>query len=759
MRNAPQVGVGQLILDEIGNKNVAAATQRLMGSSAEERTDAAELILLNILDHISENGHTDDGLQFRVDCDAAIDRLSGVADAFTPSIVGILGLICVNVRLLEARFMEPGTASERDKFQRETQEYCEKKFQELPIADAVHALYSPARSAGQARQASPSSSPERERQKRQAEQGAWDDIDFGTIEYHKSGTTSFILKCGSVKPVDESGARRTYALKCVLFPWNKLTAIAAATDRYADYYGRSRTPDIVVQPWASTTRWVLMPFQEGTTLYDHLDDFEKGKLSVRDRIDKALSIGSLIIQTLTALAQGGEITEDHKERQHQDLSPGNIIIVSEDQARLIDLGPNHLYTRQIGITEHDDAAYVAPEIKNRGWSAIADVYSLGIILIRIICGYAPRDGRVPDEVWNTSPQLARLIEDLVEANPERRLLLTRYSPGAPYSYGPLRELFDYTAQVVSGDPDISAATRIRWASRLLPSSREPTAQLKRWLLSRRRHAGDAPRESYLLFFTLVATVCWWFIFARTALFSWADVVTFQQEPPPHGAELAADIICFNQGIIGAKFYSAILANLTVWEIPGPLAKVTEVFIRSMALVALPITAVSLFWKPWLWSWAIAGGAIAVVLANWLMLVLAQRIYGAGARNRLSIAPPDATLNARGFEQWWWTMLLYAFVLAVIALGLQLHWMKDTSAYVFGLTVISIGIHYLSKFVAAGAAVRGGLARAFSTGERMQILCERDKKPLSEWPPRLATGKLREFVSGARRDLVTLFTGS
>src|SRR6185437_9173239 len=238
MQNAPQVGVGQLILDEIGNKNVAAATQRLMGSSAEERTDAAELILLNILDHISENGHTDDGLQFRVDCDAAIDRLSGVADAFTPSIVGILGLICVNVRLLEARFMEPVTASERDKFQRETQEYCEKKFQELPIADAVHALYSPARSAGQARQASPSSSPERERQKRQAEQGAWDDIDFGTIEYHKSGTTSFILKCGSVKPVDESGARRTYALKCVLFPWNKLTAIAAATDRYADYYGR-----------------------------------------------------------------------------------------------------------------------------------------------------------------------------------------------------------------------------------------------------------------------------------------------------------------------------------------------------------------------------------------------------------------------------------------------------------------------------------------------------------------------------------------
>jgi hypothetical protein len=760
MPKSPVVTVEQILVEEIGNRNGAEETQRLLDTSAKRRTDATQLILLNILDHISEYGYAPDTHEslLRLACDAAIVRLSGAADAVTPSIVGLLGLMCVNIRLLEARFREPDPAGLRGQSEQETRRYCEEHFASLPVADAVRALYAPARSGARARQGGHPLSPEEE--KRRAELGFWNGIDFGTVRYHESGTTSFILDCESTRPVDESGARRHYALKCVLFPWNKLTAIATATDEYAEFYGRDRTPEIVVQPYASTTRWVLLPFQEGKTLNDELAAFwsDKKSQSARRRIEKALSTGRMLIRTLDRLAEGGEITADHKERQHQDLSPGNIILAPDDQARLIDLGPNHLYTRQIGITEHDDAAYVAPEIKNRGWSPVADVYSIGIILIRTICGYAPRDGRVPDEVWNISPPLARLIEDLVDADPGRRLLLTRRTADAPFSYSALGELFDYTAEVVIRDPDISDAVRIRWAARLLPSSMGWRAQLGRWRASRRRHARDAPRESYLLLFTFISTLSWWFVFIATAFISGQALLTGHGLVfPEDRTQLVADIICFNQGLIGAKYYSAILGNLTVWKIPGALAKTTEASIRSMSVVALPITIVSAIWKPWLWSWSIAGGAVAVVLANWLMLVLAQRIYRAGARNQLSITPPDARLNARGFEQWWWTMLLYAVVLAVIALGLQLHWMRDTTAYVFGLTVISIGIHYLSKFVAVGAAVRGGLARAFCTGERMLLLQKRGTT-LEEWPPRLVTGELDEFAKEAGPELESLLTG-
>ena len=360
-------------------------------------------ILLNILDHISEYGYSENHeSRLRVACDAAIVRLSGAADAVTPSIVGLLGLMCVNIRLLEARFREPGPADQRGHFEEQTQRYCAGHFAKFPVAEAVRALYAPPRPAALTRRGGPPLSLEEKQQK--VELDRWDGIDFSDVKYYRSGTTSFILDCPDADLEDESGALRRYALKCVLFPWNKLTAIAKATDEYAETYGRNQTPDIVVQPYASTARWVLMPFQEGNTLYEELADFENGKKqSVRDRIDKALSTGKMLIKTLDRLAKGDEITSDHRQRQHQDLSPGNIILAPGGQVRLIDLGPNHLYTRQIGITEHDDAAYVAPEIKNQGWSEVADVYSLGIILIRIICGYAPRDGRVPDEVLEHKP--------------------------------------------------------------------------------------------------------------------------------------------------------------------------------------------------------------------------------------------------------------------------------------------------------------------------------------------------------------------
>ncbi len=760
MPKSPSATVEKLILDEIANLNGAEETRQLLVTSAKRRTEATQLILLDILDNISEYGYSDKHESLlRLACDAAIVRLSDAADAVTPSVLGLLGLMCVNIRLLEARFSEPDSDEQRDRLEEDAQRYCAEHFTNLPVADAVRALYAPTRPAARTRQGGHPPSPEEEQRK--VELGFWDDIDFGTVRYHKSGTTSFIIDCYGTQPVDKSRARRHYALKCVLFPWNKLTAIATATDEYAEFYGRNRTPEVVVQPYASTARWVLMPFQEGNTLYDELAAFESDKRnrSARKRVDKALSTGRTLLRALDRLARGTEITADHKQRQHQDLSPGNIIVTPDGQVRLIDLGPNHLYTRQIGITEHDDAAYVAPEIKNQDWSPVADVYSLGIILIRVLCGYAPRDGRVPDEIWNISPPLARLIEDLVEADPGKRLLLTEYAPGTPFSYGPLRELFEYTVDVVTRDPDISDAIRIRLAARLLPSSREWRTQLSRWRASIRRHACDAARESYLLLFTCIATLSWWFIFIATAFISGQAVLTGRGLGlPENHAQLAADIICFNQGLIGAKYYSAILGSLTVSRIPGRLAKTTEVFIRSMSVVALPVTVVSAIWKPWLWAWSIAVSAIVVVLANWLMLVLAQRIYQAGARNHLSITPPDTQLNARGFEQWWWTMLLYAVVLAVIALGLQLHWLRDTTAYVFGLTVISIGIHYLSKFVAAGAAVRGGLGRAFCTGERMFMLQVRGMT-LEQWPPRLATGKLGEFAKEAGPELGSILTRS
>jgi len=50
--------------------------------------------------------------------------------------------------------------------------------------------------------------------------------------------------------------------------------------------------------------------------------------------------------------------------------------------------------------------------------------------------------------------------------------------------------------------------------------------------------------------------------------------------------------------------------------------------------------------------------------------------------------------------------------------------------VFGLPLIGIGIHYVSKCVGAGFAVRSELARAFFMGERNRAkeALDRDSRP-------------------------------
>ena len=743
MQNASENDPARLLLNEISQENGPIDTERLRAMPRDERVKAAESVLRGILDHITEYEYDRGDGGFLDACMAAATRLTPTPDEALPQLRGLLHLIAVNVILLDARFKQPSMSRRI-----ETDRFCSQIFEQSPVRGAVRAVYGPAAAPDVAfAQAS------------EVEREHWASIDFDSLRYYKSGTTSFILLCRSAKPQDETGAKAEYVLKCVLFPWNKLTAIAKATDDYAANYGRSYTPaEVVVQPFASTRLWVLMPFQPGETLHEHLDRFEQGNPSAGARIEKAAEIGSLIITALSELngdwqyeLDGGRpVDPEHRERQHLDLSPSNIILApGSNRIRFIDLGPNNLYSRQVGIIEHDDAAYVAPEIKNRGKSPVADVFSLGIILIRIICGYAPRDGRVPDVVWEISPAMGRLFEDLVEGDWNKRVLLIE--AGQPFRYGPLREFLSTTFALIEAEPESSSNTWRRWSALLLPESRQIWGQLEKWRIAHALNAEGLSYERYLLIFSFIGTVCWWFVFAQTALFSDSSLATLHPNPLPKGVLLAADIICLAQGLIGAKFYFTILARLTVREIPGYLAAAAEVGIRAMAFISVPVTVVSVMWKPWLWAWAIAVGALVVAGTNWLALTLANRIYAAGQESELSIVPPNGRLGARGFEQWWWTMLLYAIVIGVIAFGLQMNWLHDTGAYVFGLTLISIGIHYIAKFVVAGYAVRGGLARAFAAAERMNILYGQGRFDSADWPPRLVNRKVREYPARLRRE--------
>jgi hypothetical protein len=229
---------------------------------------------------------------------------------------------------------------------------------------------------------------------------------------------------------------------------------------------------------------------------------------------------------------------------------------------------------------------------------------------------------------------------------------------------------------------------------------------------------------YLTFMSLIASAAWWYIFTRCALFHFDDLIFGRWTSLPHGQLLYASVIGFSQGMVASKFYQTILARLTIRGIRSGMARATEVVMRLMTVIAVPTTAIAVMWRPELWAWSCAGGAALVAVANLLTLRMASRFTRLG-RGPFSTVPRIRRQVPGGYEQWWWTMLMYAFVIALIATGLQTGWMHDAQAYVIGLLVINFAIHYASKCVVAGATVRGGLARAFATGERLSALERRE----------------------------------
>ncbi|MFF4060730.1 hypothetical protein ACFYZ8_26680 [Streptomyces sp. NPDC001668] len=705
MATTPNGTFSDLLLAELNGRNGAGGRRCLLETGDEvEMTAATVTVLRDILDHITNyDFESTDGSGFADSCREARRRLLAEPGGPTALAVGFVSLITLNVVLLDRRFRSPNLEEQRN-----ADAYCDSLFPDQAIGRAIELVYGPL--------GHPSTT--------QGEAAYWSAVDFTGLRYHKAGTTSFILRGHRRLPDNEAGARSPLAVKCVLFPWNKLAAITRATDEYALRYGQESVSAQVVKPQASSGQWVLMPFQEGRTLGEVLSEFEAGSPTMADRIAMAEDIAGKLTVALHELGRHEAVDASDPKRQHLDLSPNNVIIDPQGNAKFIDLGVNHLYSRQVGIAEHDDAVYTAPEIKNkRIASKTADAYSLGVILLQTLAGAPPRDGRTPEVVWSTSPNLGRLLEDLIEERPEHRLLAVPHAQGL--NFDELRRHLEFCFQLVQQEPVAQPKrSRYLWA-RVAPTSREFATQFQQWLQWRNGAEFRGPHERYLLFFTALSTLAWWFIVSKTALVTVGDIVVGEADALPTGPELYAKVIALSQGLVAAKFYQTILARLTARGIPGLRARCTEVAMRSMAVVAVPTTVLSTFsahWY-WVWPWTCTAGAVAVALSNWAAWSTAD-ILLREAEPTLSTTPDPSRRFTRGFEQWWWTMLLYALIIGAIGTGIQLGWLKDLPAYVFILVVITVGVHYGSKCAAAGPAVCGSIARAMCAGQRLETLRRR-----------------------------------
>ncbi|MDN3357621.1 hypothetical protein [Actinomadura sp. DC4] len=221
-------GFPALLSAELRDRNSDDDTRRLLRLSESTVVEGTRKVLGQILDHITEYEADNPDRTFFEACRDTRARLMSRAESGRSPLIGALGLICLNVTLLDRRIKSPGRVQ-----QREADLYCASLFTTPEIGLTIAAIYAPDEETGDP-----------------LERRTWDEIDFAHLSYRRAGTASFVLKGCKV------GARSPLAIKCALFPWDRMTAIAKATNRHATEYGRQSA--VVERPCARSTTVVVL---------------------------------------------------------------------------------------------------------------------------------------------------------------------------------------------------------------------------------------------------------------------------------------------------------------------------------------------------------------------------------------------------------------------------------------------------------------------------------------------------------------------
>jgi calcium-dependent protein kinase len=129
---------------------------------------------------------------------------------------------------------------------------------------------------------------------------------------------------------------------------------------------------------------------------------------------------------------------------HRDLKPENILIESFEERkkefftiRVIDFGTSEHKKNKMLEEKIGSCYYIAPEVLNNKYNEKCDLWSCGVILYILLCGYAPFNAKTDDQIlekiktgkfsmddqpWNKiSTEAKDLIKKLLTKNIEKRL--------------------------------------------------------------------------------------------------------------------------------------------------------------------------------------------------------------------------------------------------------------------------------------------------------------------------------------------------
>ncbi len=566
------------------------------------------------------------------------------------------------------------------------------------------------------------------------------------LTLYRVGTTSFILR-HKINIL----AREEVALKCLLFPYTDIPDIKEATRNYAVRYGGDKIPSVIIGALSSTDKWILMDFINGDTLKEVLEkrraEEVRNKTPLLLRTDLLRSLGKPLLEALDELSQANSAGI-----KHEDLTPSNIIVCTKPDKTIekivfIDLGRNYLYTSHLGLEAGRDARFVAPEVRSGESSGRPDLYSFGMILIELADPIGVQGDVIPDSLYQYAPYLARFIEDLIDKKPENRLLIF-----------PLKDIKDLCSiftdllEVLPPESEVKPG-KFFWVQQFIALF-YPKRQLTRarglWRITRSSstHPEIAKHTGRLYGWLVVSTISWYLIFLVSTVWGARDFglnpfvpyylsipqtlipgcggtcVPFLDKLQAPGyifgaINLPCRLVGFSVGLVQVAYYQNILAGLTTWPIRGKLAVVTEFFLRTMSITALPLVLLANLYQPAWWLEAVIVGYPIPALTNILCYQLATRTLNKARKKGLSTVPLLDDLSLKNFGQWGPSIFFYIILFIGILIGLQTHFLHDAFAYAIAGVGINVFVLCITKCIILAPGVRGSLCRAFILGERLK----------------------------------------